>query len=58
MSFYTHKFPQASIYLVLKSMVYFDDAEHEKSPVMLKEVSWTVVKEKIIECQVKYLRKL
>ena len=58
MSYYTQKFPQASIYLVLKSMVYFDDAEHEESPVMLKQVPWAMVKETIICAQARYMEQL
>jgi len=32
---------------VLKSLSYFENAEHEPMPVMLKSVSWEEVKKKI-----------
>ena len=34
---------------LLKSLVYFDDAEDDIMPKMLKDVSWNTVKEKILQ---------
>jgi len=34
---------------ILKSLVYFDDAENEPLPIMIKEIKWKEVKEKIIK---------
>jgi hypothetical protein len=36
-------------YHILKSMVYFEDAEHEPMPAMIKKVSWKDIKEKMVE---------
>lgn len=38
---------RANQYHMLKSLNYFDDAEQDKAPVMIKDVSWEKVKEKI-----------
>ena len=36
-----------NIYHLLKSLVYFDDAEDQPSPVMIKQISWAEVKQHI-----------
>jgi hypothetical protein len=41
------KYPQGSEYLVLRSLVYFEDAEDDPMPVMLKPLTWEVAKERI-----------
>ena len=46
--FYRQKFPDGSEFMVLKSLVYFEDAEQENLPVMLREVNWESVKAKIV----------
>ena len=35
--------------MALKSITYFDDAEPEPMPYMLKEKSWNNIKEKILK---------
>lgn len=47
-SFYNKKFPDGSEFLVYKSLVYFEDAEIEPMPIMIKPVNWEDVKNKII----------
>jgi len=42
-----------NIYHLLKSLVYFDDAEEQPSPVMIKRISWPEVKQHIVD-KVKY----
>ena len=37
-----------NFYHLLKSLVYFDDAENQPSPVMIKSISWTEVKQHIV----------
>ena len=37
-----------NIYHLLKSLVYFDDAEDQPSPVMIKQISWAEVKQHIV----------
>lgn len=41
---------------ILKSLIYFDDADKESMPQMLKEVSWTKIK-KFFELETKHLIK-
>ncbi len=42
---------------ILKSLIYFDDAENEPMPKMLKPVEWKIVKEKITKEASMYLKK-
>lgn len=44
---YEAKYPDASIFLALKSLTFFEDAEIQPMPKMLIEVSWEKVKDKI-----------
>jgi predicted nucleotidyltransferase component of viral defense system len=46
--FYRQLYPDGSEFQVLKSLVYFDDAEIEPMPVMIKPVIWEEVKARII----------
>lgn len=48
LNFYDLKYPDASRYLALKSLTFFDDADVEPSPKMLKNVSWENVKQKVL----------
>lgn len=48
LEFYKQKFPDGSVFLVFKSLTYFEDAEIEPMPNMLKEISWGLVKKRII----------
>ncbi len=41
---YKTKYPDAIMFTTLKSLVYFEDAEPEPMPYMLKDVSWEQVK--------------
>ncbi|MFT4666192.1 MAG: putative nucleotidyltransferase component of viral defense system [Gammaproteobacteria bacterium] len=47
--FYNSKFPDGTDFLVFKSLTYFDDAEIEPMPRMLKQIDWEEIKNKIIE---------
>lgn len=49
MNWYSTKFPDGSSFLVLRSLVYFDDAEEEPPPQMLHERPWSAVKEAIVD---------
>ncbi len=49
LGWYTAKYPRGSEYLVLRSLVYFDDAEDDPMPVMLKSLSWDEAKERICD---------
>ena len=48
LSFYENKYADGSIFLVMKSLTYFDDADRDQSPVMLQQINWTEIKTTII----------
>jgi predicted nucleotidyltransferase component of viral defense system len=48
LSFYTNKYGEGSVFMVLKSLTYFDDAEIDISPNVLDlNINWTTVKNAI-----------
>lgn len=53
---YKQKFYDGSEFLVLKSLAYFDDADTEQCPVMLKPIDWQKVKSKISKEIEKYVK--
>lgn len=55
---YQKKFADGSIFMVLKSFIYFEDAEKDVMPDMIKELSWLEVKEEIIEAHTNYIQGL
>jgi len=48
-NFYKQKYHDGSTFLVLRSLAYFDDADMEPMPKMIKNVDWVKVKEVIAE---------
>jgi hypothetical protein len=46
--FYSKKYQDGSIFLVLKSLVYFDDADEQEIPFMFHNTSWQTMKNNII----------
>lgn len=48
LSFYSEKYIEGSTFLVLKSLTYFDDAETDPQPFMLKKADWKQIKRSII----------
>jgi predicted nucleotidyltransferase component of viral defense system len=58
LDFYQEKYHDGSVFHVLKSLSYFDDAEDEASPVMLSSVQWKKVKEHILKSLETHLRNL
>ena len=42
---YLQKYPDGSLFLALKSLSFFDDAEPDPMPVMYKAVSWDEIKQ-------------
>ena len=48
LTFYSQKYPNGSEFMVLKSLLYFDDAEIEPDPIMLIPITWSQVKERIL----------
>ena len=49
LGFYSQKYHDGSIFMVLRSLVYFDDADPEPMPEMLLNVNWDDVKKTINE---------
>lgn len=45
---YQKKYSDGSIFMALKSLIYFDDAEEDEMPKMLNRVTWEDVKERIL----------
>lgn len=49
MTFYNKKYHDGSEFLVLKSLAYFEDADKDADPVMLRNIKWHEVKQFISE---------
>ena len=58
LEFYMQKFPEGSIFLVLKSLGYFKDAESNNMPEMLIPVDWNEVKTVISDAVSEYVKNL
>jgi Domain of unknown function (DUF1814). len=54
---HAEKYPSGSEYLVLRSLTYFDDAEDEPSPQMLRKLTWSDAKKRIIEAVGKHSKR-
>ena len=55
---YKNKYADGSEFLVLKSLTYFEDADPEQEPVMLKNISWLAVKDTVLKEHSAYLQSL
>jgi len=44
LDFYSSKYPEASQFMAVKSLAYFEDAEKDIAPFMLKDITWEDVK--------------
>lgn len=49
LNFYIDKYSDGSKFLVLKSLVYFDDADIQPQPQMYQDFNWETCKQKIID---------
>ena len=49
LDFFRKKFPSVDTFHILRSLTYFEDAETEKEPVLIKKVTWNQVKERITD---------
>jgi hypothetical protein len=58
LGFYEQKYADASSYMLLKSLTYFEDAEAEPQPEMLFDVSWQQIKHFLCEAVESYARSL
>ena len=45
---FIEKYPEGSLFLALKSLVYFEDAERYPMPVMLQKVPWATIKKTVL----------
>jgi hypothetical protein len=48
LGFYLQKYGDGSEFMVLKSLTYFDDADLDPMPVMLRHVEWDAIKKKVV----------
>ena len=53
--FYKQKYHDGSVFLVLRSLAYFDDADDELMPKLFKTLSWEAVKTSISEALKTYI---
>ena len=49
LSFYEKKFSDGSVFMVQKSLTYFEDADFQLQPKMFQDFDWEICKQKIIE---------
>ncbi len=56
LEFYQSKYHDGSIFLVMKSLIFFEDAETDSMPDMLVPVDWKEVKETIRQAHKKYIK--
>lgn len=52
---FEQQFPDMNTLQLLKSMIYFDDADLQPDPIMIKELHWQEVKNEIIQKMKSYL---
>lgn len=50
LALYRRKYADASLFPVLKSLAYFDDADEDPMPHMLKPLDWNQAKQRIADC--------
>lgn len=55
MEAYKQKYHDGSIFMALKSLVYFEDAEEDEMPVMMESVIWDEVKSAISDAHKSYV---
>ncbi|HPM31540.1 MAG TPA: nucleotidyl transferase AbiEii/AbiGii toxin family protein [Chryseolinea sp.] len=58
LNFYSKKYSDGSVFMVLKSLTYFDDAEEDADPLQLIPVAWHEVKRNIVNQHKEYLDSL
>jgi len=58
MNLYLEKYPDVMEMMVLKSLIYFDDAEIQSDPIMLLPYDWKKVKKLIVDESKLYLNQV
>ena len=53
---YMQKYPEGSVFLAIKSLSFFEDAEADPMPLMYEDVSWDQIKESILQTIEEYCR--
>lgn len=56
--FFTLKYPDASVYLALKSLIYFEDADEQPDPILFGKTNWLEVKQLVETEQRNYLKSI
>lgn len=56
LGFYKQKFSDGSEFMVIKSLSYFEDADNEPGPVMIKPIGWEDIRKLILDSLNKYLK--
>jgi predicted nucleotidyltransferase component of viral defense system len=46
--FYIQKYPDGSEFMVRKSLTYFEDADLEETPLLLKDINWETIKSHVL----------
>lgn len=57
LTFYNKKYDDGSIFLVLKSLVYFEDADADVMPNLFKKLAWETVKTSISKKLINFINK-
>jgi len=57
LGFYEQKYSDASIFLAIKSLTYFDDADKDIMPKMFDEINWESIKDEISKQVKNYITK-
>ncbi|MEZ0487052.1 nucleotidyl transferase AbiEii/AbiGii toxin family protein [Fibrella aquatica] len=57
-SFYSKKYPQSDASQVVRSLVYFDDADEQEDPIDLQNTTWPQVKQRILKAVQAYVQGL
>jgi len=55
LEFYLKKYHDGSIFLVLKSLTYFDDADEQEMPYMFHPITWQSIKDNIKKVHAEYV---
>lgn len=58
LEFYNQKYSQNSLFMVLKSLTYFEDADEDDPPVMVQKIAWERIKNTIREEVKNYLTRI
>lgn len=56
--FYNQKYPDGNIFIVMRSLAYFEDAEEDEDPVFLEDIEWDTIKSGVRLKLNKYLNNL